>query len=144
MSVRLVYFGLLCGFGLGLTGCGGSDLAKVTGKVSYNGQPVAGATVTFMPASGALATGTTDADGQFTLSTVEGEHKVFITKVTGGAANAENLTPDDMKKMQTGDSAASTPKSEIPVKYNSPDMSELTRTVGSSASENQFEFELTD
>jgi len=48
-----------------LAGCGGGgpDLVPVKGKVTYKGQPLSGASVTFHPATGPLATGTTDASG---------------------------------------------------------------------------------
>ena len=59
-----------------LPGCGGPKMAPVKGRVIFNGQPVKEAAVTFSPAAagnqldtGKPATGFTDADGNFALST---------------------------------------------------------------------------
>lgn len=80
-------------------GCGGSNnpVAPVKGVVTLNGKPVADMVITFTPvpgktasvgdanAPGKSATGNTDAEGKFTLSTYErndgalvGEHKVTV------------------------------------------------------------------
>lgn len=80
-------------------GCSGSSnpVAPVNGVVTLNGKPVADMVVTFTPVPGKTAsvgdentpgksaTGNTDAEGKFTLSTYErndgalvGEHKVTV------------------------------------------------------------------
>lgn len=74
----------------GLPSCSGSDRPKTYqagGKVLYQNQPVQDAEVTFVPAKGPMATGKTDAQGQFQLSTftpndgaVAGEHTVLVVK----------------------------------------------------------------
>ncbi len=70
-------------------GCGDGRPTRVpaSGTVTLAGEPVAEAQVMFMPAGDRMATGTTDADGRFELSTFEpgdgvviGQHKVAITK----------------------------------------------------------------
>ena len=76
-----------------ITGCGGSNFptAQVSGKVVHQGQGVPNAGVTFAPEasegdySGKSASGTTDASGNFSLSTyqsgdgaVVGKHRVFV------------------------------------------------------------------
>jgi hypothetical protein len=74
------------------SGCGGSGqlpTARVKGKVSFNGQPVNGGTITFSPVvpgsnePGKAATGPIGTDGTFTLTTYQqndgaviGRHKV--------------------------------------------------------------------
>lgn len=57
----------------------------MSGAVTYNGQPIEGVSVAFVPASGRPAAGITDASGHFTLSTfgtgdgaVLGSHKVAL------------------------------------------------------------------
>src|SRR6185436_12065008 len=69
------------------------DTVKVTGLVTLDSQPVDGATVVFQPATGAgkAATGMTDKDGKFNLTTstagdgaMPGTYKVTVTKVEGG------------------------------------------------------------
>jgi hypothetical protein len=72
---------ILLGAGCGDTGT--APTAKVSGVVTFNGQPVEGASVVFTPAQGRPGTGVTDATGHFTISTfaagdgaVPGEHTV--------------------------------------------------------------------
>ena len=68
---------LLC-FGLMITiaGCGASNppTTPVTGQVKYDGEALEGATVTLTPEAGSAdtrtASGITDADGNFTLTTI--------------------------------------------------------------------------
>lgn len=72
-------------------GCGDGKSA-VTGQVEMDGQPISGATVTFLPVAGTPGpggVGGTDATGKYTLSNfqgkpgvVAGEYKVTVTKQT--------------------------------------------------------------
>src|SRR5262245_50390096 len=77
-----------------LIGCApgnGLNLAKVSGKVIYKGQPVKNGTVFFMPDEskgtvGPPAVGSITADGSYVMSTesagdgvIVGQHKVGIT-----------------------------------------------------------------
>jgi len=82
-----------------LVGCGGPNVAPVSGRVTLNGQPLAGAHVTFQPVSPgpnirpevAGSAGRTDAAGRYTLRLVEpdrpgalvGEHRVAISTAAG-------------------------------------------------------------
>jgi hypothetical protein len=89
---------VLCG------GCGaeGPVLVPVEGTVTLDGQPVKGASVTFMPQfAGQPAMGRTDAAGAFTLRThphgpgaMPGTHHVSVRKmeVTGIEADADGLS----------------------------------------------------
>ena len=54
-----------------LVGCGGGTGAKVSGKVTANGQPVTGGTLNFIPteAGGVPASGAVQSDGAYTLTT---------------------------------------------------------------------------
>lgn len=81
----------VCAVGLLLvTGCGGSGsppTGRVTGVVTFRGQPVEGAQVTFFAQQGRPGSGVTDAKGRFVLSTfgshdgaLPGEHVVVISK----------------------------------------------------------------
>jgi hypothetical protein len=73
---------------MGLCGCSrGIALIPVCGEVKLDGAPLVDCAVTFAPlAGGPVASGTTDAQGQFQLSTVNrpgavpGEHRVALTK----------------------------------------------------------------
>ena len=95
---------------IALVGCGGDGpkLAKVTGKVTYKGQPLKGASIKFYPPSGPMSVGITDDEGAFTMNTsgragaTIGVNKVSISKMTAGTAGAQpkvGLTPDDIKTM---------------------------------------------
>jgi len=81
---------------INLSGCGASNglnLAKVSGKVIYKGQPVKNGTVFFMPDEskgtvGPSAVGSITSDGTYVMSTesagdgvIVGHHKVGITGV---------------------------------------------------------------
>jgi len=138
-----------------LTGCGGvtgPSLAKVTGKVSYQDKPVPNATVLFSPKTGAggIATGVTNSDGEFTLST-QGRAGCAIddcmVSITAEQAdpNAKKMTPEEYGKLVAeGKPLPASAKSLIPEKYASHQTSGLTAKVVSDATQNHFEFTLTD
>jgi hypothetical protein len=103
------------------TGCGGGPypVAAVSGRVTLNGQPLAGAGVVFQPvaASGSQpgpgSTGVTDKDGRYTLrltgkeskGAVVGKHTVRITMMP------ESDSAEDRPK------SAKRPK-PLPQRYN--------------------------
>ena len=127
-------------------GCGGGrGTADVAGTVKYKGQPVAGATVTFLPkssdAKAKSATGRTDGSGQYTLSTyfspdeqpsgaIPGDYVVTVTKID----EPEGIV--DPYKGQV-------PKNQLPDKYSNPQRSPLSAAVKSGAA-NRFDFSLED
>lgn len=144
----------------GLVGCdggGGAGTATVSGTVTYNGSPVEGASVVFAPtdSSGKTAAGTTDAQGNFTLTTVEagdgavpGAYGVTVTKLEGGAAPGETLTEEEAyaRHFPGSGTAAAQPaevKDLLPPKYKTAATSELTATV-EAGGRNKFTFELKD
>jgi hypothetical protein len=103
-----------------VAGCGGGPYAPISGQVKLNGQPLAGAAVTFQPYSrtdltpGPGSGAVTDADGRYrlkvigkeTLGAVVGMHKVRITM------------------FQKDDSADDRPpklSKTVPARYNSKD-----------------------
>lgn len=133
-------------------GCGGKkdegSGRPVTGKVTYNGQAVADATVTFVGPSNS-AFGRTDAEGKFKLRTTIGEnvplgdYQVTITKtdtppVPPGPTNPEDYRPPDPNAPPPPE-----PKDLLPAKYKTPTTSQLTASVKDSG-ENNFEFPLAD
>jgi hypothetical protein len=128
---------------LTLLGCGNPGISptfEVTGKVTYKGQPVDGVKVVFTPDSGRPATGTTDSEGRFTLSTyktddgaVPGTHKVAIVPVSAGEAPPMPDTPEAER--------ASPPKAPFPSRYCNPESSGLTATVESDG-QNDFTFDM--
>ena len=145
----------LCGFiclAAVLAGCGGGGpkLYPVTGTVIHQSKPVEGAVVTFRcDEAKTIATGMTDAQGRFELSTaqagkgaVAGKHKVSVTKFPAPAAGASGSSSmeDAFKKPQP---EAAAPKNLLPAKYADPAGSPLEFTV-SASEKNDFKIELTD
>lgn len=131
-----------------LVGCSGGGSEKETapamGVVKVNGKPVGGATVTFYPEEGKSASGETDADGKFTLTTYEtgdgavvGKHKVTVTVVVGGAEEEmPSSDPDGLAKLEEEQA-----KNPIPEKYRSLETTDLTKEV-KSGEDNNFDLEL--
>lgn len=113
------------------TGCGGGpddapDLAPVSGTVKLDGQPLADVVVTFIPESGPAATGKTDTQGNFTLSTkgsndgaVIGNHKVAVTPATSADIPPAGADPNE----------SLTGTTKIPAKYADANGSGLTAIV---------------
>jgi len=121
---------------LAAAGCGSGrpTTIPVTGVVTLDGKPIAGASVMFEPeAGGRPATGTTDSSGKFTLKTFEagdgalpGKHRISVSKseMTGVQADKEGLS---------GPADPGGPKeiNYIPKKYANPKTSGLTAEVAS-------------
>lgn len=166
MTIPRVTGALLLGSTL-LTGCGGgSDHPKtipVTGSVAYKGKPLEGANVSFFnDKSPRVASGVTDAEGKFTLSTydindgaIAGDYKITVSKFDATAASnaaaassggstvpdPANLTSSYVAAMNKGKAATS--KSLIPEVYQKQDTTPLKETV-KDGQENKFLLQLTD
>jgi hypothetical protein len=131
-------------------GCGDSDgrkLAEAGGVVKYKGQPVATATVMFIPETGSPAMAETDDKGRFSFNTqgkpgaTVGPGKITITAVR----QLREVSDEEMEKI--GGAAldslmASLRKSVIPEKYNNPHTSGLTVIVTEDPEKNGFTFDL--
>lgn len=134
---------LLTGMLLQATGCGDGrpPLVATSGVVTLDGDPVASATVTLMPRGGGRpATGTTDQEGRFTLSTfapgdgaVAGAYDAVVTKLevakpAGRRSSApadDGLEPDTMGAMPSEEDY----RSLLPKRYSNPATSGLTVEV---------------
>jgi len=114
-------------------GCGGSpDFAPVSGRITLNKKPLADAYVVFQPTVGEpneLSQGKTDADGNFTLESIQGtvgakvgDHTVAITTVP----------PDAMD-----DERSPLPRDQVPQEYRDRPL-EFTVAAG----ENEANFDL--
>jgi hypothetical protein len=149
-----------------LAGCSGSGrpaIAPVRGTVTYQGKPVAGATVVFLcPGAPRLAVGTTDESGNYRLTTYEpndgamiGTHVVTVKKYasdSGGDVNA-SAEPMDQRAMaeaieksmrQSAQQAKQAEKtgSLLPSKYAHQKTSGLRKVVVDG--QNVVDIELTD
>lgn len=86
-------------------GCGGLKLHPVSGRVTLDDKPVAGAAVMFQPAEGGpVAHAVTDAEGRYTLETTNragapaGLHLVTVTKQrTLGVREDETVEPGGLR-----------------------------------------------
>lgn len=132
-----------------VAGCAGGSTKPAThavkGTVTFDGKPLEGALVSFLPEGDHQpANGTTDASGVYTLTTftqgdgaMEGSYRVTVTKfpAAGGAGGGEG---DDYVP-PSGD--LPTPKNELPKQYANPAESGFTAAVkpGGGA----FDFSLT-
>jgi len=154
-------WGILASFvaALAMTGCGSGDdhpdTANASGSVTYQGVPMPGALVTFSPLDegGSPAFGTTNNQGQFTLSTfgfddgaVPGNYKVTVSKMQGTAQGDEGSTEEDPGAAYlameaqgvdviggTGDGEVGAGAAEsqdlLPIKYKSKDTTPFTEEV---------------
>jgi hypothetical protein len=140
---------------------------QVSGTVTYNGSPVAGAVVKFSPegGSGHAASGTTDASGNFRLSTFEaqdgavpGSYAVSVSKTEGeapaaaGAGGGEENVDAIYKAMEEKGvdvMGAGQPGAEpevedaLPAKYKDASKSGLKAQV-TEGGDNNFSFALED
>ncbi|MEZ6135783.1 MAG: carboxypeptidase-like regulatory domain-containing protein [Pirellulaceae bacterium] len=166
MSINRLFTGCALVAIVAFHGCSSDDTPKrqpVTGTVTQNGNPVAGAIVAFTPDAGGLpASGTTDASGVYKLTTkvsgdgaVVGSYKITIakydTKLPKPEENTEatpaadpyditNEYPTGYDEMEESEIAASIAKNLLPAKYAAAETSGLTANVVEG--ENTFDFSL--
>lgn len=118
----------------------------VSGTVTYNGAPVAGASVTFRSPT-ASAFGITDAEGKYKLTTAAGDkvslgqYQVSISKKDTPppppASDSATYVPPDPNAVPVA------PKDLLPPKYADAATSQLTASVTADG-KNEFDFPLTD
>ena len=112
-------------------------LGRVRGKVTMDGQPLAGVDVVFAPEKGRPSMATTDAYGHYdlwyinrTMGAKVGPHKVFIRPT--------DMPPEEPSADGSSGGAPVAPPPKIPAKYNK--RSTLTAEV--KAGRNTFDFGL--
>lgn len=146
MTRLIVVVGLI----VPLIGCSKS-FNKVEGTIMLDGQPVVGATVTFMPTfeGGQSGSGVTDSSGKFKIvnptndkGLAKGEYKVLITRAE---AEGDFKAPDtndptgamaeymkgkmDIKKGKAIPMKATTPKQTLNIRYAKQDSTPFTINV---------------
>jgi uncharacterized protein YcfL len=132
--------------GIVVTGCSSSDRPPtypVTGTVTSQGKPIAGAAVTFVPTGtdGEAASALTDSEGKYALTTWEagdgarpGQYRVKVSKQEQVAVDpskmVKNLSIEEEQKIYVENTTPPPPpKSLIPSKYENDQTSGLTHTV---------------
>ena len=150
------------------TGCNNPDnrFVKVAGTITYNGQAVDGATITFasVESGGESASGVTDAGGKYTLTSsgtvnagtgvLPGEYIVRVSKTLSTytpdpdeeAERKGEITYDELQKRLRAKKNGSTAKVKhqelLPVKYGQPGTTPLKATVVKGTGTHNFD--LTD
>jgi hypothetical protein len=134
----------------------GIELAEGGGTVTWQGAPLAGANVTFVPAKGPVAVATTDNMGKFSLTTA-GRKGVAVgecrVSVSVSESNADELAgKSDSEKMMeltkmmgqnVGKTGEDKKKSLVPERFANAETSGLQVTVSSNSAENNFQLDLT-
>ena len=131
--------------GIVLTGCSNSSRLptyRVTGTVTLQGKPVAGAAVTFVPTGeGEAASAITDSEGKYALTTWEagdgarpGEYGVKVSKqeqqTVDPSKMVQNLSIEEEQKIYVESKKAPPPaKRLIPSKYQDDQTSGLLHKV---------------
>ena len=120
---------------LAAAGCRRSDMAPVSGRVTFEGRPVPKAIVRFVPESRPMAAAGTDDDGRYRLTTRRpmdgayiGRHKVIVTAWMPGAGDTSGV-------------AAEPERPDIPKVFRNAVTSPLNVEV-TAEGPNQFDFEL--
>ena len=128
-------------------GCGSSGIpvAKVSGRITYLGLPVANASVSFVPEKpGTIpALGKTDADGRYTLNTygTSDGAPVGWCRVAISLTGPPPPLPEHLAKAEAAAETMQMPgKPLIPKKYFSAETSKLKAEVKSGS--NEFDFVL--
>ena len=137
---------ILVTVGIVLTGCSNSSRARtypVTGTVTLQGKPVAGAAITFVPTGneGEAASAITDSNGKYALTTWRagdgarpGEYRVKISKqeqqTVDPSKMVKNLSIEEEQKIYVESKKPRPPtKSLIPSKYQDDQTSGLVHKV---------------
>ena len=142
---------ILLTVGIVLTGCSGSSRPPtypVTGTVTMQGKPVAGAAITFVPTGteGEAASAITDSEGKYALTTWQagdgarpGEYRVKVSKqeqqTVDPSKMVSNLSIEEEQKIYVESKKPRPPaKSLVPSKYQDESSSGLSHTVPNGSS----------
>lgn len=106
-------------------GCNrGPEMAPVSGKVTYKGQPLKHGNILFQPSIGPPAKGEIGPDGTFSLSTFKTNDGAVI-----GKHRVQVICVDPQAKPANPDEETPSAKSLIPEKYSNYATSEITVDV---------------
>ena len=130
--MRYLFAALFC---FVLAGCNSSGLKPVEGVVLLDGNPLPSASIQFVPqGKGKNATGVTDSEGKFAMSTVDprdgvqpGSYKVVVVPLPKASAPQQFASADEAMR------AAARPQPKVastfPQKYTRPDLTPLVVEV---------------
>ncbi len=140
--------GLALALAPGLAGCGGEPgLVKVTGRVTYKGQPVSKGQVFFTPEKGGRAAdGALDSDGNYRLGTFDlGDGAYVGSYLVSVVSRGEDKAPPTGKRARPvmEEDMQGTGEPLIPRRYFSPETSQLKAEVPEGGASG-IDFELTD
>jgi hypothetical protein len=107
---------------------------NVSGTVTLDGQPLAGALVRFVGKDRIPSSGVTDAGGVYHL-----QFDTLQSGITGGAKQVEIRTRFRSEETDSQEGTAAEPVERLPAKYNE----ESTLTASVSATSTRFDFDLT-
>jgi hypothetical protein len=152
-------------FVFALVGCSTPDskYTKIEGTITHKGEPIEGASVTFisLDSSGESASGTTNASGQYTVTStgavsggigvLPGEYQVIVSKRQFGPPDPDEVAYNEgridydeyTKRMNNKDSSRVTPPKELFKKYAAQTTTDLKATV-TTGKNDPFNFDLTD
>ena len=131
---------------IGVAGCGARDtgpaMIPVTGEVSFNGHPVSGADVSFLPSKGASdaapAQAVTDEAGRFEVVSVFDRGRTTRAGMTSGHYT---VTVTQLEQSPATANLSRPPKNLLPAKYAAAVSSGLVAEVTPDG-KNHFAFEL--
>jgi hypothetical protein len=108
------------------TGCGGTDLGKISGKVTYKGQPLPFGSIAFVSPDGGIASGTIQNGDYLVAGAALGKTKIAIQSLpmppSMRPANSQSAAGDSGE-------APSAIHMTIPERYAQPKESGLSYTV---------------
>lgn len=124
-----------CFLALAASGCSGSTgpkFAKVTGKVTLDGQPVTGGNVYFFP----------EVEGQSSYGGIkpDGTYELYCVEQEGAVVGRHRVTVEGPQPVS--EPGAVQPKNPVPEKYGRPETSEIVKEVADAES-NTINIELT-
>ncbi len=124
------YWGVLgTAVALGCSKPGTAPTVPARGTLLHNGRPAQAARIIFTPKAGRPATGNTDDEGHFVLSTFESDD--------GAVPGEHTVTVSDLKRNWNQDPS----KSRFPTPYERPDTTPLVVEV-KPEDENSFTFDM--
>ncbi|WP_417381247.1 carboxypeptidase-like regulatory domain-containing protein [Gimesia sp.] len=139
-----------------LLGCGSTEDKRpqrtaVSGIVTFDGEPIEGASITFRPVeeSGQTANGRSNEEGQFQMGTFEGtdgvvagDYIVMISKIK--STSSPEVLPEDDPNYDPDPQPEPPPENLLPEKYSNAETSGLTVTVLKGEAITDLKFELSE